>query len=431
MDTGKNTIIRTEKLSKFYGRNKQEAKKMMEKGATKEDVQKKTGTTVALWDINLDIKEGETFVIIGLSGSGKSTLVRCFNRLNKPTYGDVLFKGNSLKKFDKKALREFRRNNIAMVFQSFGLISHRDVLGNVEYGMEIKGLSKEERSKKSLEMLHMVGLDHTEHSSLDSLSGGMKQRVGLARALANDPEILLMDEPFSALDPLVKQEMQFELLKIQQKLKKTIIFITHDINEAFKIGDRVAIMKDGRLIQVDTPENMITNPADDYVRSFIDGADKSQIFSVKNVMITPSTLIRETSGPNRALSAMRANNVSSAYVVDGEMNFKGVITLDSILKIRQEKTFEDQIITDLPKIHSEDSIADILHIAAEARFPIPVVEDNKLLGIVSKASVLSLLSNSNDNGNGANNSSENNALPNISGGHPNNKTFSDFEQAKE
>ena len=287
-------------------------------------------------------------------------------------------------------------------------MSHRDVLGNVEYGMEIKGLSKEARKQKAIEMLNMVGLNNTEHSSLASLSGGMKQRVGLARALANDPEILLMDEPFSALDPLVKQEMQFELLQIQQKLKKTIIFITHDINEAFKIGDRVAIMRDGRLIQVDTPENMITNPADDYVRSFIEGADKAQVFSVKNVMLTPSTLIRENAGPNRALSMMRANNVSSAYVVDDDMNFKGVITLDSIMKIRELKSFEDQIITDLPHVQSEESIADILHIAAEARFPIPVVENNKLLGIVSKASVLSLLSSNGDNGNSSDDSHNDN-----------------------
>ena len=408
MEIEKNIIMRTEKLAKFYGRNKQEARKMLEKGATKEDVQKKTGTTVALWDINLEIKEGETFVIIGLSGSGKSTLVRCFNRLNKPTYGDVYYRDSALKKLSKEELQQFRRNRIAMVFQSFGLMSHRDVLGNVEYGMEIKGLSKEARKQKAIEMLNMVGLNNTEHSSLASLSGGMKQRVGLARALANDPEILLMDEPFSALDPLVKQEMQFELLQIQQKLKKTIIFITHDINEAFKIGDRVAIMRDGRLIQVDTPENMITNPADDYVRSFIEGADKAQVFSVKNVVLTPSTLIRENAGPNRALSMMRANNVSSAYVVDDDMNFKGVITLDSIMKIRELKSFEDQIITDLPHVQSEESIADILHIAAEARFPIPVVENNKLLGIVSKASVLSLLSSNGDNGNSSDDSHNDN-----------------------
>ena len=336
--------MHTENLSKFYGRNKQEAIKMLKAGSNKAEVFKKTGTTLALWDINLDVKEGETFVIIGLSGSGKSTLVRCFNRLNKPSGGDVYYRGNSLKKMNKEELRQFRRNKIAMVFQSFGLMSHRDVLGNVEYSLEIKGIDKEERRNKAIEMLNMVGLTNMENQSLQSLSGGMKQRVGLARALANDPEILLMDEPFSALDPLVKQEMQFELLKIQQKLKKTIIFITHDINEAFKIGDRVAIMRDGRLIQVDTPENMITNPADDYVRSFIEGADKAHVFSVKNVMITPSTLVRSNAGPNRALSAMRANNVSSAYVVDKDMNYKGVITLDSILKIKDnEKSFDEYL----------------------------------------------------------------------------------------
>ena len=397
MENTQNTVMHTEKLAKLYGRNKNDAIKMLNKGMSKAEVFKKTGVTVALWDINLNVEEGEIFVIIGLSGSGKSTLVRCFNRLNKPTSGDVYFRDTSLKKLKSDELMDFRRNKIAMVFQNFGLMSHRDVLGNVEYGLEIKGISKGERSKKAIEMLGMVGLENMENQSLDSLSGGMKQRVGLARALANDPEILLMDEPFSALDPLVKQEMQFELLKIQQKLKKTIIFITHDINEAFKIGDRVAIMRDGRLIQVDTPEDMITHPADDYVRSFIEGADKAHVFSVKNVMITPSTLVRLNAGPNRALSAMRANNVSSAYVVDDDMNYKGVITLDSMLKIKDKsKTISEHIITDLTEIRSDDSIADIMHIAAEAKFPIPVVEDGKLLGIVSKASVLYLLSSDNN-----------------------------------
>lgn len=385
-------IMRTDKLSKLYGRNKSEAVKLLKEGATKAEVLKKTGTTVALWDINLEVKEGELFVIIGLSGSGKSTLVRCFNRLNTPTTGDVFFRENHLKTLNKEELIKFRREKIAMVFQHFGLMSHRSVVGNVEYGQEIRGIDKEARRKKSIEMLNMVGLVGVEDMPLTSLSGGMKQRVGLARALANDPEVLLMDEPFSALDPLVKRDMQFELLKIHQKLRRTIIFITHDINEAFKLGDRVAIMRDGKVIQVDTPENMMTNPADDYVRNFIEGADRSQVMSVRNVMITPSTIVWLNDGPNRAVQEMRSNNVSSAYVVDEDMHFHGVITLEGALKLKDKTTkVSDHMITEVPSIVADATIAEAMPLAADTRFPIPVLDDGKLIGIISKSSVISTL----------------------------------------
>lgn len=385
--------MKTENLAKLYGRNKSEAIKLLKSGATKAEVLKKTGTTVALWDINLDVKEGELFVIIGLSGSGKSTLVRCFNRLNKPTSGDVFFRDQHLKTLSKDELIKFRREKIAMVFQHFGLMSHRSVVGNVEYGQEIRGVGKEDRRAKSIEMLNMVGLVGVEDMPLTSLSGGMKQRVGLARALANDPEVLLMDEPFSALDPLVKRDMQFELLKIHQKLKRTIIFITHDINEAFKLGDRVAIMRDGKVIQVDTPENMMTNPADDYVRNFIEGADRSQVMSVRNVMITPSTIVWMNDGPKRAIQEMRSNNVSSAYVVDEDMIFQGVITLEGALKLKDKTTkVADHMITDVPWIGAEATIAEAMPLAADTRFPIPVLDGDKLIGIISKSSVISTLS---------------------------------------
>lgn len=392
MNVKDTVIMRTDNLSKLYGRNKSEAVKLLKEGATKAEVLKKTGTTVALWDINLDVKEGELFVIIGLSGSGKSTLVRCFNRLNMPTDGDVYFRDQHLKTLTKDELITFRREKIAMVFQHFGLMSHRSVLGNVEYGQEVRGIDKEERRKKSIEMLNMVGLVGVEDMPLTSLSGGMKQRVGLARALANNPEVLLMDEPFSALDPLVKRDMQFELLKIHQKLKGTIIFITHDINEAFKLGDRVAIMRDGKVIQVDTPEGMMTNPADDYVRNFIEGADRSQVMSVRNVMITPSTIVWLNDGPLRAVQEMRSNNVSSAYVVDQDMKFHGVITLEGALKLKDKSTkVADWMFTDVPSIEADATIAEAMPLAADTRFPIPVLEDGTLIGIISKSSVISTL----------------------------------------
>lgn len=391
-DIKENIIMKTENLAKLYGRNKSEAIEMLNNGASKAEVLEKAGVTVALWDINLDVKEGELFVIIGLSGSGKSTLVRCFNRLNTPTSGQVYYRDEKLRELTKEQLIKFRREKIAMVFQHFGLMSHRNVIENVEYGLEIRGVDKEERRKKSIEMLHMVGLEGVEDMPLTSLSGGMKQRVGLARALANDPDVLLMDEPFSALDPLVKRDMQFELLKIHQKMKRTIIFITHDINEAFKLGDRVAIMRDGKLIQLDTPENMMTNPADDYVRNFIEGADRSQVMSVKNVMITPSTIVWLNDGPKRAIQEMRSNNVSSAYVCSQDMEFKGVITLEGALKLQDKNTkVADHMITDVTSVDAEATIADIMPLAADTKFPIPVLEDGKLIGIVSKASVISTL----------------------------------------
>lgn len=392
MENNNNIILNVENLSKIYGSGKNEAIKLRESGADKDSIYKKTGATIALWNVSLDIKKGEIFVIIGLSGSGKSTLVRCFNLLNKPTSGKVFYEGQDIGKYDKKELNDFRRDKISMVFQNFGLMSHRNVLGNVEYGLEVKGVNKEERHKKANEMISMVGLDGYDDEPISSLSGGMKQRVGLARALANDPEILLMDEPFSALDPLVKKDMQFELLSIQRKLDKTIVFITHDINEAFKLGDRVAIMKDGEVIQVATPEEMSSKPADDYVKQFIDSADKTQVISVRNAMSTPNSIVRLKDTPNYAKNIMRNNKVSSAYVVGEKMRFEGVITIDDAIKASKEQlSISDVLITGTYTATPDALINDIIDIAAKTRFPIAVIDenDNTLKGIISKADVLS------------------------------------------
>ena len=279
-----------------------------------------------------------------------------------------------------------------MVFQSFGLMSHRDVLGNVVYGLEIKGLARVERERKAMEMLDMVGLKGYEHASIASLSGGLRQRVGIARALANDPEVLLMDEPFSALDPLVRKDMQFELLSLQRKLEKTVVFITHDINEAFKLGDTVAIMRDGRLIQVGTPEEMSASPADDYVREFIDSADKTKVLCARHVMLTPC-VVRETDSPDYALREMKNGGVSSAYVVDRHMKFLGIVNVEAAIRARKErKSLKEVYVTDVATTAADTVISDILPVAAEAKYPIAVLEnDGSLVGIVSKASVLSSL----------------------------------------
>ena len=387
------TIIRVEHVSKLYGLNKAEAAKLMEAGATKDEVYKKTGVTVALWDVDLEIPRGKIFVIIGLSGSGKSTMVRCFNQLNRPTSGKVYFEGRDLAEMNKKELLAFRRNKISMVFQSFGLMSHRDVLSNVAYGLEVKGVPREEREARAAEVLAMVGLSGWEHQSCAQLSGGMRQRVGIARALAKNPKVLLRDEPFSALDPLVRRDMEFELLQIQGKLQKTVIFITHDIDEAFKLGDQVAIMRDGQIVQVDTPQDMSARPADDYVRAFIGSADKSKVLTVRNIMITPTSLTKLTDGPAQAIEQMRKNALSTVYVVDERLRLSGILTIQEAIRAQKEGlAIRDVIQSQVPTTSPDALVADVMPLAAEAAYPLAAVdEDGQLKGIVTKASVLASL----------------------------------------
>ncbi len=388
-----NIVLEVRNLSKLFGKNKTPAFELMKNGGDKGEVAKKLGVTVAVNDVSFQVERGKIFVLIGLSGSGKSTVVRCLNMLQKPTSGDVLYEGKSILNFDKKELLDFRRYKVSMVFQSFGLMSHRNVLENVAYGLEVRGTKKAEREAKAREIIKMVGLDGWEEYKISQLSGGMRQRVGIARALANDPDILLMDEPFSALDPLVRQDMQFELLSIQKKLNKTVVFITHDINEAFKLGDMVAIMKDGQIIQMDTPENMAANPINEYVENFITSADKGQIYSVKHIMQTPSCMIRTKDGANNALKQMRSHSVSSAYVVGDKLDLIGILTLDDAMKVRAgEMTMQDAVIRDILTTSEDTLISDLLSVAASAKYPIAVVDDeNHLKGIVSKAAVLSSL----------------------------------------
>ena len=386
-------IAEARNVVKIYGKNKAEAAKMMSEGLDKDEVYRKTGAAVALWDVSFKVRRKEIFVIIGLSGSGKSTIIRCFNQLLKPTSGTILFEGQNVEKLKGNELLNLRRDKVSMVFQNFGLLTHRSVIDNVAYGLEVRGIPKNERFEKAQNFIKMVGLEGWEDKPIATLSGGMKQRVGIARALVNSPDMLLMDEPFSALDPLVRREMQFELLSIQRKLEKTIIFITHDINEAFKLGDRVAIMHNGRIIQSGTPEEMSTNPADDYVRNFIEGADMSMVLRVKHVMFRPQCIVRENVSPANAVMEMRENQVSSAYAVGDDMKFMGVVTLDDAIRARQEKLPLFSVLTkNIPVTGEEVLLKDIIQKAADARFPIAVVgERGKLKGIVSRASVLSSL----------------------------------------
>jgi glycine betaine/proline transport system ATP-binding protein len=393
MTDDNNIILRVEHLTKLFGSKKSAALELLKKGIDKETILKQTGVTVAVDDISFEVERGKIFALIGLSGSGKSTVVRCLNMLQTPSSGAMYFEGQNIEKFNKNELIEFRRNKISMVFQNFGLMSHRDVLSNVALGLEIKGVHKAEREVKAMEIISMVGLSGWENQNIENLSGGMRQRVGIARALTNDPDILLMDEPFSALDPLVRHEMQFELLQIQEKLNKTVIFITHDIDEAFKLGNKVAIMRDGKIIQTDTPEGMSSNPVDEYVKNFINSADKSKIYCVKSIMQTPSCLIHSNHGANNALKQMRDNGVSSAYVVEEKMRLVGILTLEQALKVRAgDIEFQDAIYKELPTTSSDIQISELIPKAAEALYPIAVVDDeNRLEGIVTKAAVLSSL----------------------------------------
>ena len=394
------TILKVEHLYKLFksreiSGSEETAIEMLQQGLSPAEVRAKTGIVVASNDVSFAVKRGEIFTLIGLSGSGKSTIIRCLNMLHRPTSGHIYVENEDITQYDEKQLMQFRRTKVAMVFQNFGLMGHRDVLSNVAYGLEIKGVKKQERENKALEMIALVGLEGWENKSIDNLSGGMKQRVGIARALANDPDILLMDEAFSALDPLVRNDLQFELLGIQEKMQKTIVFITHDINEAFKLGNHVGILREGEMVQLTTPEEMLANPADDYVRKFIDNVDSTKVLSVKNIMVTPGAMIKAGDGVNIALKSMKSNGLSSAYVVGEHMQFQGLITLENALAVRAgQLNFEEAIIRDIPIIKDiHTPIADIVNLAANARFPLVVVaDDGSLQGIVSKAAILSSFS---------------------------------------
>lgn len=380
-----------ENLTKIFGPNSKTILNKLKNGESKDKIFEETGHTVGVYDASFEIKSGETFVIMGLSGSGKSTLIRCLNLLNRPTDGRIIIDGENIMEYDKRKLREFRQKKIAMVFQHFGLLSHRSVLGNVEYGLEIKGMKKDERNKKAKEALTSVGLAGWEDMYPNQLSGGMRQRVGLARALANDPDILLMDEPFSALDPLIRRDMQFELLEIQSRLKKTIVFITHDINEAFKLGDRVAVMKDARIVQIGTPEEILTSPADEYIENFVKDIDRSKVLQARNIMYMPSALVSLKDGIYVAVKEMKSNGISSVYVVDSERKLQGIVTIDDAVKaVEEKKSLREILRDDYYTTTPETFVQELIPMAVNTRYPIAVIDDSKkLMGIIVRVSVLS------------------------------------------
>ncbi len=282
--------IKVENVSKVFGKQTKKAIQMLSSGKNKKEILKATGSTVGVNQANFDVYDGEIFVIMGLSGSGKSTLVRLLNRLIEPTAGNIYIDGDMITNMSKDQLREVRRKKISMVFQKFALFPHRTILENTEYGLELQGVDKKEREQKALDSLKLVGLEGFEHQFPDQLSGGMQQRVGLARALTNDPDILLMDEAFSALDPLIRKDMQDELLDLHDSVGKTIIFITHDLDEALRIGDRIVLMKDGNIVQIGTPEEILMSPSNEYVEKFVEDVDLSKVLTAGHIMKRAETV---------------------------------------------------------------------------------------------------------------------------------------------
>jgi len=388
--------VEVKNLIKIFGPNPKKALKLMEQGWSKDAILKETSDTIGVNNISFSVQEGEIFVVMGLSGSGKSTILRCLNRLIEPSSGKIIIEGTDITALSKKDLRKFRQEKTAMVFQQFALLPHRTVLSNTVYGLEVKGVQKDVREKKAMEILDIVGLKGWEDKYPDELSGGMKQRVGLARALTNDADILLMDEAFSALDPLIREEMQDELLGLQQKMNKTIIFITHDLNEALKLGDRIAFLRDGELIQVGTPEEITKNPVDDYVSKFVSGVDMSNILTVKDAMKKPQPLMTLKDGPTVAIRAMRQYGLSSIFVVDREKHLKGVITIDEALDAKKNdvESLADVKLNQGPILKEDTLIKDSIGIVAEGKLPTAVIDDeNRLLGILVRGSVLAALAN--------------------------------------
>ena len=383
-------------LYKIFGEHPQRAFKYIEQGLSKEQILEKTGLSLGVKDASLAIEEGEIFVIMGLSGSGKSTMVRLLNRLIEPTRGQVLIDGVDIAKISDAELREVRRKKIAMVFQSFALMPHMTVLDNTAFGMELAGINAEERREKALDALRQVGLENYAHSYPDELSGGMRQRVGLARALAISPDILLMDEAFSALDPLIRTEMQDELVKLQAKHQRTIVFISHDLDEAMRIGDRIAIMQNGEVVQVGTPDEILNNPANDYVRTFFRGVDISQVFSAKDIARrTPNGLIRKTPGfgPRSALKLLQDEDREYGYVIERGNKFVGAVSIDSLKTALTQQQGLDAALIDAPlAVDAQTPLSELLSHVGQAPCAVPVVdEDQQYVGIISKGMLLRAL----------------------------------------
>ncbi len=380
------TALLVSDLFKIFGSSRDEAVRLAHDGLDKEEIFRKTGSVIAVNDVSFAVDEGEIFVVMGLSGSGKSTLIRCINRLQEPSRGRVLLKGEDVTAAGAEALRRIRRERVAMVFQHFALLPHKTVAENAEYGLKVRGVPREVRREKALDALRTVGLEAWADLFPRNLSGGMQQRVGLARALAVEPDILLMDEPFSALDPLIRREIQDELIRIQEHLRTTIVFITHDLQEALKLGDRIAIMKEGRFVQVGTPEEIVTAPADDYVLEFIRDVDRSRVLTFRSVMDdAPSVFV---DAPVATVRALFARDEAEQVFVTCHMNMpQGIITRDALAKAGEGQSAHALMQSGVAKVRASKPLHNAFDIMQDGD-PIAVVDRNgRLVGAVDPARV--------------------------------------------
>ncbi len=399
--------IRIEKITKIYGRTpRQLPLKLLQEGKSKDEIFRRTKHVIGLSDVSFSIQEGEVFVVMGLSGSGKSTLIRCVNRLIEPTAGDIYIDDINVTELGKKDLRQLRRNRLAMVFQHFALFPHKTVAFNTGYGLRIRGESRHEWEERALKALEMVGLrdwaDHFPHN----LSGGMQQRVGLARALATNADILLMDEAFSALDPLIRREMQDELLNLQDQLHKTILFITHDLGEALRVGNRVAVMRDGYVVQIGTPQEIITEPADDYVAEFMSDVDSGRVLTAEFIMSPPHAVQLEKHTVADALARMDKHNLDQIYVVNKHMGVEGLLRRSKLELLREEKmtSFRKAIRGDFPRAASFTRLYELYQLSTQGDSIAILDERGRLEGVVYPLHIFEALASTsyeNNNGNGA------------------------------
>jgi len=376
-------------LWKIFGANPTNILKEVDPTWSRTEVQEKTGHVIAVKDVSFQVERGETFVVMGLSGSGKSTLVRCISRLIEPTQGEVLVDGVDTVTMPEKELIELRRHKLSMVFQHFGLLPHRRVVENIAYGLEVRGMPRDERLKKAGEVLESVGLSGWGDNYPRELSGGMQQRVGLARALAVDPEIMLFDEPFSALDPLIRREMQDELLRLQSVVRKTMVFITHDFLEAIKMGDHIAIMKDGEFVQIGTPEEIVANPVDDYVRDFSEDVPRHKVLTVNSIMDADCCRCGEHETVASALAIMDGQQAQAAYVVGPDNSYQGTLTRVQAMAASNSSASMTQLAQKDNTASPDALIETLIANATQLNHPIPVIDsDNRLLGAVDHRAIL-------------------------------------------
>jgi len=384
--------IKVENIYKIFGRDPKKGIALLKEGRSKSEIMEKHHLAVGVSNASFELQQGELLVIMGLSGSGKSTLLRCVNRLIEPTAGKIYVDDEDLLACSREELRKIRMKKFGMVFQRFALLPHRTVQQNTEFGLEIQGMKPPERFEKAREALELVGLKGWEDSYPEQLSGGMQQRVGLARALAVDPDILLMDEAFSALDPLIRGEMQEELLSLQSRVHKTILFITHDLDEALKLGDRIIIMKDGSIVQEGTPEEILTQPATGYVERFVEAVDRSKVLTAATVMHKASAITYPREGPRAALRKMFEIGISSIMVVDSDRKLLGLVHAEQAKKLVDEddRDLGKVLVRDVPRVSPDTNLNELFNYES---FPVAVVDEKGgLKGLVVRGALLAALS---------------------------------------